>query len=147
MLSKDIIHRYADGSISPLEEAEREEKKLGTNCVKVVLMSFKEGDRVIRVVVKKSRLDAGMLETVREEYRTIRHHLGDIIPMQAFIEEKCTESGRQLISAFCAPVTIAYDIFASDQNFEFFKRELENNPELQNDLDLFVVAYQRLLND
>lgn len=54
-------------------------------------MSFMENGHPIRVIVKKSRLQADRLEEVREEYRKLRHYFGDIIPMQAFITEKPVE--------------------------------------------------------
>ena len=148
MLKKNTIQAYARWEVTPSEIAQRQEKKLWSNCVSVELVSFMEEWKVIRVIVKKSRLGEERLEETREEYRKLRHHLWDIVPLQAFITEKCTEgSDRQLISAFCSPVTIAYDIFGSEENFEFFKWELERSAELQDDLELFIRWYRSLVRE
>ncbi len=50
-----------------------------------------------------------------------------------------------MVTAFCSPVTIAYDIFASDENWNLFKKEIELNPLLQDDIDMFIVGYRKLL--
>lgn len=145
MIKKDTIHAYAWWEVVPTEVAQREEKKIWTNCSSVVLMSFRENWKIVRVLVKKSRIWAEKIEEVREEYRKLRYHLGDIIPLQAFITEKREDYwGREMVSAFCSPVTIAYDIFASAENFEFLKRELDQNQDLQNDIDLFISGYRKL---
>ncbi len=146
MIKKDTIVAYSNGEIQPTEIANRLEKRLGTNCHSVELMSFIENWKIIRVIVKKSRLGAENLEKVRDEYRKLRLHLSDLIPMQAFVTEKPKEEHwiSDLVTAFCSPVTIAYDIFWSNENFEFLRRELANNPELQNDIDLFIRGYRAL---
>ena len=91
MLKKDTIHAYGRREIEPITIANRAEKKLGSNCATVELMSFMENGVAIRVIVKKSRIDANRLEEAREEYRKIRHYLADLIPLQAFITEKRAE--------------------------------------------------------
>lgn len=139
-----LANIYNSG-LAPLEHHwDRTEKKLWSNCVSVKLMSFKEWEHVIRVIVKKSRIGSEKLDLVNQEYHLLRHHLWDIVPLQAFVSEKCTEwSDRQLVTAVCTPVTIAYDVFEGD-NFEFLKKELINNHDLQNDVDLFICWYQAL---
>ena len=145
MLKKDTIHAYARWEILPKENAQRMEKKLWTNCSSVELLNFMEDGKVVRVIVKKSRIGAERMEEVREEYRQLRKHLWDLVPMQAFISEKCTEwSERQLVTAFCAPVTIAYDIFWFQKNFDFLKRELQTNESLRAELDVFIRWYLAL---
>ncbi|MDD2694184.1 MAG: hypothetical protein PHY14_04645 [Candidatus Gracilibacteria bacterium] len=146
MIKKDTLVAYTKGEIQPTDIAHRQEKLLGSNCRAVVLMNFIEDGRAIRVLVKKSRLGSEKLEEVREEYRKLRHYLGDIVPMQAFVSEKPgeIEGTHELITAFCSPVTIAYDVFGSEQNFEFLVRELEYNHDLQNDIDLFICGYRSL---
>ena len=66
MIKKDTIVAYQKGEIHPSEIANRLEKPLGTNCHSVQLASFIENWNVIRVIVKKSRLNAALLEKVRE---------------------------------------------------------------------------------
>ncbi len=143
MLKKDTIHAYVNWFIEPHEIAERSEKLLWSNCETIQLLSFNEDGRTIYVLVKKSRLSADKLESVREEYRKLKRFLWGIIPMQAFVSEK-NEWWRQLITAFCSPVSIAYDIFKSDENFDFLTKEIERNHELQNDINLFVEGYSLL---
>ena len=71
MIKKDTIHAYAWWEVVPTEVAQREEKKIWTNCSSVVLMSFKENWKIVRVLVKKSRIWAEKIEEVREEYRKL----------------------------------------------------------------------------
>ncbi len=146
-MEEALAKTYTSG-LMPLEDhGDRSEKLLWSNCVSVKLMSFKEWDRIIRVIVKKSRIGAEKLHLVNQEYQQLRHHLWDVVPLQAFITEPCTQwSDRDLITAVCAPVTIAYDIFEWD-NFEFLKKELEGNHDLQNDIDLFICGYQALAKE
>jgi hypothetical protein len=49
-----------------------------------------------------------------------------------------------MITALCAPVTIAYDPFLSDHNWQQFLKERESNVNLQDDIDMFIVGYENL---
>jgi hypothetical protein len=132
------------GWIDPQGVAVRDEKLLWTNCSAVQLFSFKEWEQVFRVISKKSRLDSKYFGEITKDYATMKHHLGDLIPNQSFFLEK-KEWDRELISALCTPVTIAYDIFASTENWQSFLQERDKNPQLQDDIDMFIVGYKKLL--
>lgn len=142
-ISPGSLQRFISWEIQP-EQAHRTEKKLWSNCVTVELLSFVEWWKVIRVISKQSRLGAQYLESSQAEYNQIKHQLWNLIPNQVFFLEK-QEWNRSMVTAFCSPVTIAYDIFASDENWNLFKKEIELNPLLQDDIDMFIVGYRKLL--
>ncbi len=133
---------------SPLgsDFAQREEKKLWTNCSKVVLASFMNGKDTIRVVIKKSRVEAKYFDQMQKEYWLIKQELGEIVPNQAFFLERHDEYKRDMVTAFCVPVSIAYDVFSSEENWRFLLDERESNLKLQNDIDIFIAGYKRLRN-
>ncbi len=133
---------------SPLgsDFAQRKEKKLWTSCSKVVLASFMNGKDTIRVVIKKSRVEAKYFDQMQKEYWLIKQELGEIVPNQAFFLEKYDEYKRDMVTAFCVPVSIAYDIFSSEENWRFLLDERACNLQLQNDIDIFIAGYKRLRN-
>ncbi|MBC7498010.1 hypothetical protein H7170_00015 [Candidatus Gracilibacteria bacterium] len=141
-VSPNTLEGFQKGHILP-EKAHRSEKLLGTNCALVELLSFVEDNRVIRVISKKSRLPAHYLSLVQQEYQQLKHHLGDLIPSGAFFLEN-DELGRGMVTAFCSPVSIAYDIFASDENWNIFKKEIDTSKSLQDDIDMFIFGYKKL---
>lgn len=141
-VSPNTLEGFQKWHILP-EKAHRSEKLLWTNCALVELLSFVEDNRVIRVISKKSRLPAHYLSLVQQEYQQLKHHLWDLIPSWAFFLEN-DELWRGMVTAFCSPVSIAYDIFASDENWNIFKKEIDTSKSLQDDIDMFIFGYKKL---
>ena len=64
------------------------------------------------MIVKRSRVEAQLFSKIVSEYQIMKEFLGDIIPNQAFFIEKRKEIfDREMLTAICTPVIIAYDIF------------------------------------
>lgn len=141
-ISSSAFQAFQEWTIK-IDKAQRLEKLLWSNCVVVELMSFIENDIPIRVIVKKSRLDPKYLEVTQNEYNQIKNTLGDMVPSQVFFIEK-TEEWKEVLTAFCAPISIAYDIFVSDTNFAQLQKESKLNPLLQHDIDTFIQGFRKL---
>ncbi len=139
----DILKKYTGGWQPNETVALRKEKPLWTNCTSIDLISFMEKWKTIRLIVKKSRLDYIYYEQLVTEYNQIKDALGRLVPRQVFIPEKVEEHWKRIISAFCTPVTIAYDIF-EEKNFEIFTQEVRNNKLLRHQLKLFITWYEYL---
>lgn len=144
----NILTSLSSGAINVEDIANNERKRLGTNCEKVELLTFQEEWNTYHVIAKRSRVEAQLLDKIENEYQIMKKCLGDIIPNQAFFIEKRKEIfDREMLTALCTPVVIAYDIFQWENNWNVFLEEYGKNIQLQKDIEQFVSGYKKLKDE
>ncbi|MBP6981731.1 hypothetical protein KBB25_03075 [Candidatus Gracilibacteria bacterium] len=141
----NILESLSSGEIDEEGIATNEQKLLGTNCEKIELLTFQEEGNTYHVIVKRSRVEAQLFSKIVSEYQIMKEFLGDIIPNQAFFIEKRKEIfDREMLTAICTPVIIAYDIFQGENNWNVFLEEYRKNTQLQKDIEQFISGYKKL---
>ncbi len=141
----NILESLSSGEIDEEGIATNEQKLLGTNCEKIELLTFQEEWNTYHVIVKRSRVEAQLFSKIVSEYQIMKEFLGDIIPNQAFFIEKRKEIfDREMLTAICTPVIIAYDIFQWENNWNVFLEEYRKNTQLQKDIEQFISGYKKL---
>ena len=141
----NILESLSSGEIDEEGIAKNEQKLLGTNCEKIELLTLQEEWKTYHVIVKRSRVEAQLFSKIVSEYQIMKEFLGDIIPNQAFFIEKRKEIfDREMLTAICTPVIIAYDIFQWENNWNVFLEEYRKNTQLQKDIEQFITGYKKL---
>ena len=141
----NILESLSSGEIDEEGIATNEQKLLGTNCEKIELLTLQEEWKTYHVIVKRSRVEAQLFSKIVSEYQIMKEFLGDIIPNQAFFIEKRKEIfDREMLTAICTPVIIAYDIFQWENNWNVFLEEYRKNTQLQKDIEQFISGYKKL---
>lgn len=144
----NILESLSSGEIDEEGIAKNERKLLGTNCEKIELLTFQESGNTYHVIAKRSRVEAQLLSKIESEYQKMKECLGEIIPNQVFFIEKRTEIlDREMLTALCTPVTIAYDIFQWENNWNVFLEEYGKNTQLQKDIKQFIFGYKKLKDE
>ena len=130
--------------LESLSSGEIDEEGIAKN-EQIELLTLQEEWKTYHVIVKRSRVEAQLFSKIVSEYQIMKEFLGDIIPNQAFFIEKRKEIfDREMLTAICTPVIIAYDIFQWENNWNVFLEEYRKNTQLQKDIEQFISGYKKL---